>query len=91
MNFSYWFKNWSLNYKLGYGIVRTGVRTFYKKYEVQGLENIPKNAGVLFAINHQNAFMDPVVLSCQLNQNAYYLARADIFKNKLASKIFGKI
>lgn len=91
MNFSYWFKNWSLNYKLGYGIVRTGVRTFYKKYEVQGLENIPKNAGVLFAINHQNAFMDPVVLSCQLNQNAYYLARADIFKNKLASKILKSI
>ena len=91
MNFSYWFKNWSLNYKLGYGIVRTGVRTFYKKYEVKGLENIPKNAGILFAINHQNAFMDPIVLSCQLNQNAYYLARADIFKNKLASKILKSI
>jgi len=91
MNFSYWFKNWSLNYKLGYGIVRTGVRTFYKKYEVEGLENIPKNAGILFAINHQNAFMDPIVLSCQLNQNAYYLARADIFKNKLASKILKSI
>ena len=63
MTFSYWFKNWSLNYKIGYGIVRLGNRTFYKKFEVAGLNKIPENAGVLFAINHQNAFMDPVVLS----------------------------
>ena len=91
MTFSYWFKNWSLNYKIGYGIVRLGNRTFYKKFEVAGLNKIPENAGVLFAINHQNAFMDPVVLSSQLNKNAYYLARADIFKKKLANKILRSI
>jgi 1-acyl-sn-glycerol-3-phosphate acyltransferase len=91
MNFSYWFKNWSLNYKICYAIVSVGIKTFYKKYEVEGLENIPKDAGILFAINHQNAFMDPVVLSFQLNKNAYYLARADIFKKKLASKILKSI
>ena len=91
MNFSYWFKNWSLNYKLCYAIVSVGIRTFYKKYEIEGLENLPKDAGILFAINHQNAFMDPVVFSCQLNQNSYFLARADIFKNKFASKILKSV
>ena len=73
----YWFKNWTLNYKIGYGIVRLGIRTFYNKFEISGLDKF-QNAGVLFAINHQNAFMDPIVLS-QLQKN-YFLARADIFK-----------
>ena len=91
MNFSYWFKNWSFTYKIGYAIVRLGNKTFYKNFEVSGFENIPASAGVLFAINHQNAFMDPVVLSSQLNQNAYYLARADIFKKKFANKILRSI
>ena len=91
MIFSYWFKNWSFNYKICYAIVSVGIKTFYKKYEVEGLENIPKDAGILFAINHQNAFMDPVVFSYQLNKNAFFLARADIFKNKLASKILTSI
>ena len=87
----YWFKNWTLNYKIGYGIVRLGLRTFYNKFEISGLDKIPKNAGVLFAINHQNAFMDPIVLSSQLHKNAYYLARADIFKKKFANKILRSI
>ena len=87
MIFSYWFKNWSFNYKISYAIVSVGTKTFYKKYEVEGLENIPKDAGILFALNHQNAFMDPVVFSYQLNKNAFFLARADIFKNKIANKI----
>ena len=89
--FGYWFKKWSFNYKLGYAIVRTGLRTFYKKYELEGLENIPKDGGVIFAVNHQNAFMDPVVIASQLQQNTYYLTRADIFKKKLAAKIFNSI
>ncbi len=89
--FGYWFKNWSFNYKLGYAIVITGLRTFYKKYEVTGLENIPKDGGVLFAVNHQNAFMDPVVLASQLQQKSYYLVRADIFKKKIAAKILNSM
>jgi len=89
--FGYWFKNWSFNYKLGYGIVRIGLRTFYKKYELSGIENLPKDGGILFAVNHQNAFMDPIVVASQLDQSTYYLTRADIFKKKLVARIFNSI
>ena len=91
MMFGYWLKNWSFNYKLGYGIVRAGLRTFYKKYEVKGLENLPTDGGILFAVNHQNAFMDPIMVACQLEKNTYYLTRADIFKKKFVAKILGSI
>ncbi len=89
--FGYWFKKWTLSYKLSYGIVRLGVKVFYKKFEVKGLDSFPENAGVLFAVNHQNAFMDPIVIATRLKQNIHYLTRADIFKKKIASKFLNSL
>ena len=89
--FGYWFKKWTLNYKLAFGIVRLGVRVFYKKCEVKGLDNFPEDAGVLFAVNHQNAFMDPIVIATRLKQNIHYLTRADIFKKKIAYKVLNSL
>ena len=83
----YLFKNWYLPYKLGYAIVITGARTYFKKLKYQGKEKIPKNAGIIYAVNHQNAFLDPIIIAGQTNSPINFLARADIFKNKIANKI----
>jgi 1-acyl-sn-glycerol-3-phosphate acyltransferase len=83
----YLFKNWYLPYKLGYAIVITGARTYFKKLKYEGKEKIPKNAGIIYAVNHQNAFLDPIIIAGQSNSPINFLARADIFKNKLADKI----
>lgn len=84
-------KNWSWTYALGYVIVFIGIRTFYKRHKVIGIKNIPKNKPIIFASNHQNAFMDPVMIAVKLNQPTYYLVRADVFKKKLVAKIFDSI
>lgn len=68
-----------------------GHRAFYKKVQVVGLENIPKNKPVVFASNHQNAFMDPVLIAVYLTKPTYYLVRADVFKKPLVAKIFDSI
>jgi 1-acyl-sn-glycerol-3-phosphate acyltransferase len=83
--------NWSIPYAFGYVIVAAGVNTFYKRHAVVGIENIPKNKPVIFASNHQNAFLDPVVIAVKLKQPTYYLVRADIFKKPLVAKIFDSI
>lgn len=84
-------KNWSILYTLGYGIVAIGERVFYKKVQVTGLENIPKDKPIIFASNHQNAFMDPVLIAVHLTKPTYYLVRADVFKKPLVAKIFDSI
>ena len=83
--------NWSILYSIGYVIVAAGVNTFYKRHAVVGAENIPKNKPIIFASNHQNAFLDPVVIAVKLTQPTYYLVRADIFKKPLIAKIFDSI
>lgn len=68
-----------------------GERVFYKKVQVVGLENIPKDKPIIFASNHQNAFMDPVLIAVHLTKPTYYLVRADVFKKPLVAKIFDSI
>ena len=87
----YWFKNWNFPYKIGYSIVITGSRTYFKNFKYLGKEKIPKNAGIIYAVNHQNAFLDPIVIAGQTNNPINFLARADIFKNKFVYKLLRSV
>ncbi len=76
-----------IQYKsIGYNILRAYTklfaRNFYKKTTVVGLENIPDNKPVLFALNHQNALMDALNTLYAIKQQPVFMARADIFKKK---------
>jgi 1-acyl-sn-glycerol-3-phosphate acyltransferase len=83
------FKNWTGTYIYGYLFVKIGINTFYKRFEATGQENVPyHNKPILFAINHQNAFLDPILTSVVGKQNTYYLTRADIFKKPFLNKLF---
>lgn len=83
------FKNWTGTYIYGYLFVKIGINTFYKKHEAVGQENVPyHNKPILFAVNHQNAFLDPILTTVVGNQNTYYLTRADIFKKPFLNKLF---
>lgn len=60
-------------------------RLFYKNVVVEGKENVPEGCPVIFAPNHQNALMDPLAVHFTINRQIVFLARADIFKNKIAA------
>lgn len=77
-------RNWSLGYTFGYFLVFIGIRSFYRKYKVVGKENIPKDKPILFAGNHQNAFLEGAILGDVTRKPIYFLGRSDIFKKKFA-------
>ena len=68
----YWFKNWPLIYKLGYGVVITGIRYYFKKFQFLNKNLIPENAGIIYAVNHQNAFLDPILNAAQATKPTYF-------------------
>ncbi len=78
-------------YKLVHSYVKIGLHLFYKKIEVSGLENIPKDKPILFVANHQNAMMDPILIATHNTRVLYFLARASAFKNKIAAKLLNAI
>ena len=62
------------------------VRSSYRRYQVEGQENIPTDGSVIWAANHTNALMDPMVMLSTSRGRKVFVARADIFKKKWARK-----
>jgi 1-acyl-sn-glycerol-3-phosphate acyltransferase len=66
--------------------VWAALHVFYRQIRVSGRERIPTGA-LLFTANHQNAFMDALLIVCSSRRYTHFLARADIFKKAWAKKI----
>ena len=72
-------------------LIRQGLKTFYRKWDIHGYdENVPKNTPIIFAGNHQNAFIDPlnIVCSTKKERRPSFLTRSDVFVNKIKHILF---
>jgi 1-acyl-sn-glycerol-3-phosphate acyltransferase len=63
-------------------------RLFYKVIVVEGKEQIPGEGPLIFAPNHQNALMDPLAVLYASSRQIVFLARADIFRNRILRPVF---
>lgn len=78
----------SVFYFLLRGYVALALRFFYRRWQISGKENIPKDAAIIFVANHQNAFQDALVVTCGINEAPWFLTRANVFKSRMARTIF---
>lgn len=72
-------------------LVKIGLYFFYKKITVTGKENIPKNTPVIFAANHENAFIDAFLVATHNSKFCNFLVRADVFRFKIARFLFSTL
>jgi 1-acyl-sn-glycerol-3-phosphate acyltransferase len=77
---------WSLGYWLLQLYSKLAFRIYYRKIQITGKDNIPRNVPVILAPNHQNALMDAMVI-CNTKFQNIFLARADIFKGKFMMRL----
>ncbi len=61
-------------------LAHIAVKFYYSKIEINGQENIPKKGPYIYAINHQNAFLDAVIVGSRDRTHTYFMTRSDIFK-----------
>ncbi len=59
-------------------------RVFFRRIFYSNLKKVPLKKPLLFAGNHQNSFMDGVLVGSYLPQPIHFLMRADMFKNSVA-------
>lgn len=67
--------------------MRAGWYIFFRRVSVKGRERIPRRDALVFAPNHQNAFMDAFTTATPiLNfRQVYFMVRADVFNNAIGS------
>lgn len=57
-----------------------GLRLFFGGISLIDKKNLPKDGAVIFAPNHQGAFMDALILGVNSRRPVHFLTRADIFR-----------
>ena len=63
-------------------------RTFYKRIEVVGLENVPADGAVILAGNHPNALFDGVLLMCHAGRKpVHFLGNAKLWEIPLFARL----
>ena len=70
-----------------YFLVKYGLRLYnyfyFRRVCVYGLEQVPRSGGVLFSPNHQNAFLDPLLVGSYCPKPVTSLTRGDVFGGRL--------
>ncbi|MBA2524488.1 MAG: 1-acyl-sn-glycerol-3-phosphate acyltransferase [Pyrinomonadaceae bacterium] len=61
-------------------LLRFAFRIYFRRVEVDGLENVPRTSPVIFVLNHPNALVDPAFLLCLAPRRVSFLAKAPLFK-----------
>ncbi len=71
--------------------VPIGFRVYFRRFRVQGQQYVPKSGPVIFAPNHQNAFMDAMAVAISSSRRPWFMTRASIFKSPIARFWLGSL
>lgn len=71
--------------------VQLGLYFYTKKIKVVGIKNVPKKGAVLFAVNHPNGLIDPLIVTTNNPRASYFLVKAAAFKNPIIEKILNSL
>ncbi|HEX2059917.1 MAG TPA: lysophospholipid acyltransferase family protein [Thermoanaerobaculia bacterium] len=55
------------------------LRVFFRRIEMLGLERVPRDGAVIFAVNHPNGLVDPLFLLCYAPKPVSFLAKAPLW------------
>lgn len=64
-------------------LLRLTSRAFFRQIEVVGSENVPAESAVLFAGNHPNSLLDPVLIVTTAGRRVCFAAKDTLFKSRL--------
>jgi 1-acyl-sn-glycerol-3-phosphate acyltransferase len=81
-------KKWSLRYELFRRVLSFAFSRFYRHVEVYGRQHIPHSGPVIFCENHAKAVIDPVSIAAMQPRQPGFLARSDVFSNKMLAGLF---
>ena len=76
-------------YRTGWVLVRGFARLVWR-LEVQGASNVPLEGGVIIAPNHLSV-LDPPLMGCACPRELRYLAKAELFRNRLFARFICRL
>ena len=63
--------------------LRVVTRVFFRQVEIAGLEHVPPDGPVLFAGNHPNSLIDPILIITTCGRKVHFAAKDSLFKGRI--------
>ena len=70
-------------YRILAWFLRVVTRVFFRQVEVAGLEYVPATGPVLFAGNHPNSLIDPILIITSCGRKVHFAAKDTLFKTRI--------
>ena len=70
--------------------MKFSLRFYFHKVKIEGADSVPKNTPLIVTPNHQNAFLDALLVGAFIPIPLHYLARQDVF-NKWTKPILSML
>jgi 1-acyl-sn-glycerol-3-phosphate acyltransferase len=71
--------------------LRVVTRVFFRQLEVVGLENVPATGPVIFAGNHPNSLIDPILIITTCGRKVHFAAKDTLFKGRIMRAVLGAL
>jgi len=65
----------------------TGLKFYFRKWQIENAEAIPATGPIIFIPNHQNAFLDAILVICSTPRCPWSIARASVFKDGWVTRL----
>lgn len=75
-------------YRLFRALFRHALRVFYRRIEIEGIEDVPTTGPLLLAANHPNTLMDVLLVAMCLDRQVGFIAKATLFDTPLVGPFF---
>ena len=69
---------------------RIALSFYFKKWQIRNSATVPKGP-VIFVANHQNAFLDAIIIGCSSHRTPWFLTRANVFQKGIVKRIFNTL
>src|SRR5258707_167861 len=72
-------------------MLRAAIGVFFRQVEVVGLEHVPETGAVIFAGNHPNSLIDPVLIVTACGRIVRFAAKDVLFRSPLLRPLMNAI
>ncbi len=72
-----------LAYRILRWLLRLAMRVFFRQIEVTGLEHVPGKGPIIFAGNHPNSLIDPILIITTCGRVVHFAAKDTLFSTRI--------
>jgi len=74
-------------YALLRSVAGVALRWFYRRIDVEGLEQLPRNVPLIIVVNHPNALVDALLVGWAMPRRVVLTAKATLFENAMLGRL----